>query len=337
MTVSQTKIAKLVGVSRSAVSHVLNGREYMVSAEVHKRIMEVVREQDYHRNVLVRGLQTKSTQVFGLIITDVGVSYFSKLVTAIEAAGKAKQYQCFLCQSHSSVPALEKEIATLREYRVDGLIVMPTNSFERPDVFQRLIDHKVPVVLLDMEVAGVSASYAGNDNVAIGRLATQHLLELGHRRIACIKGYTEQLNLRERVEGYEQAMREAGLKLDKRLIVGGTRSATGGEEAVQELISKQVEFTALVTSSDFSAIGAIRELQRQGRRVPADVSVVGCANLSMGEWVTPRLTTVDQNPQDVAQAAFDLLYEQIQKRGSRARKIWVKPSLVLRDSTTRLT
>ena len=332
MAASQQAIADRVGVSRTAVTHVLNGRGHMVGEAVRERILAAAAECDYHRNVLVRGMQRRRTRVIGLVVTR-ATGYFSRLVMSIETAAKSHGYQCFLCQTHSSTVNMEKEVATLREYRVDGLILMPVNSMVQPEVYRRLLTHRVPFVVLDMAVAGVKAPCAQTDNVAIGRLATQHLLELGHRRIACVKGYWDALNARERVAGYKQALRAAGLAVRDPLLVDGGYIPENGRVAVRELLARKARFTALVAPNDVVALGAIQELRLHGFRVPEDVSVVGCGDDESCEWVTPRLTSVDQKPDDLGRAAFELLHGQLENGVQQATQVMIQPTLVVREST----
>ena len=334
MAISQQQIADRVGVSRTAVTHVLNGREHMVGDEVRKRILQELKACDYHRNVLIRAMQQRKTRVLGLVIARAD-GYFSKLVASIETTAKDCDYQCFLCQTHSSIENMEREVATLREYQVDGLIVMPVNSIDEPvEFYERLIAHDVPLVLLDISVDGLEAPCAQTDNIAVGRLATQHLLELGHRRIACLRGYPKASNAREREQGYREALAEAGLPVAEELMAGGGYVAEAGREAVRELLARKVEFTALFAANDVVALGAIDELRKNGWRVPEDVSVVGVGNEDVAQWGNPPLTSVDQKPDDVGRAAVELLLARIdQELSPETQTRLISPQLVVRNST----
>jgi LacI family transcriptional regulator len=333
---SQRAIAERVGVSQGAVSHVLNGREHLVGAVVRARIRRALKECGYHRNALVRALQTNRTHVLGVIVPEALVSFFAEILTSVERAAKERQFQCFLCQSHNDMDTLDREIGTLREYRVDGLIIVAFNSVDRPEVYGALRQGHVPTVIVDCEIAGVRLPLVANDNLAIGRVATEHLVRLGHRRIACIQGYWGQLNARERVQGYRLAMREAGIAVDEAWVVAGGYEVEQGAQAVHGLRERGVDFTAVVACSDLTAIGVLQELRRQGRRVPEEVSVVGCGNLDMAAYTTPALTTVDQKPDELGRAAVNLLVKQIEAPPGRARKVatvLVEPALVVREST----
>ena len=332
MSISQTAIARQVGVSRTAVSHVLNGRTHMVGPEVRERILEAVEVSGYHRNALVKALKSNRTHVIGILVPELSVSFFSEVVRSAEREARANGLQCFLCQSHSSSDALAKDVAALREYRVDGLLIAPASDKDNQPLYKSLTDQKFPFVLLDTGVEGIKAASVINHHVAIGRLATEHLLSLGHTRIACFRGYPG-LPSDQRYEGYCQALKKAGVELNPELIVGDNYNFEAGLEAVRELLRRKARFTALVASSDYVALGAIQELARNGIRVPDDISVVGCANLDVSKMVTPPLTSVDQSPKSIGEKAVRLLIEQIDQQSPSATTIKVNPKLVVRGTT----
>lgn len=333
MSISQATIALQVGVSRTAVSHVLNGRCHMVSADTRARILKAVEVGGYHRNALVRALRSNRTHVIGVVVPDAGFSFFGQIIRAVETKAGTHGLHCFLCQSHSLPEEIEKDVMTLREYRVDGLVIVPSSSGAKPEIYQSLLHQKMPFVLLDVPVTGVKTHFVGNDNVGAGRLAAEHLLALGHRRIAFVEGYHENLGSAERLQGYRQALKNAGIDADPALVVGDGFEFETGREAVCTLLDANVEFTALIASSDYVALGAIQELARVGVQVPTEVSVVGCGNVEVSAMVTPALTTVDQQPEEIGTRAMELLIGQIEGNIKRVRRVLVKPKLVMRGST----
>lgn len=304
----------------------------MVGPELRERIMEAVEESGYHRNALVKALRANRTHVIGVIMPELKVSFFSDMVGTIESEARSLGLQCFICQSHSSPEILEKEVIALREYRVDGLIVAPSNSAEPKDVYEMLEQQKYPFVLLDTNLKGMENSGVGSSNGTIGRMATEHLLDLGHRRIAYIKGYPG-VSSDQRFQGYTRALARAGVEMDPELVVGGGFVFETGLEGVRELMAKKSDFTAVVASSDVVAMGVLQELQRHGLRVPDEVSVVGCGNLDLSRMSTPPLTTVDQQPDVIAKRALELLTNRIQDRDAPHQYIRIEPKLIKRQST----
>jgi len=336
MNVSQMTISKQVGVSRSAVSHVLNGRGHMVSAETRKRIEEALNANGYHRNALVRALKENRTHVIGIIVPSGGLSFFTEIIDAAENQASAHGLQCFLCQTHSRLDVLEKELNALREYRVDGVLIIPSSSTAFPQVYRNLAKQKFPFVIADVPIDGLKTAYVGNDNACAGRLAAEHLLGLGHRRIAFIRGYHESLTARDRLAGFEQALKKAKVPLDPTLICGDGFTFEQGCSSVAELLKNKTKFTALVASSDFAALGAIQELSGRGLRVPEDVSIIGCGNLDFSAMITPSLSTINQNPQILGCEAINALVKQIEGKTKNVCRIMVPPELIARKSTAPL-
>lgn len=335
MSVSQSTISRQVGVSRTAVSHVLNGRGHMVSEETRKKIIEAVEASGYHRNALVRALRSNRTHVVGIVVPAAGFSFFSEIIRAAETEASSHGLQCFLCQSHNEPGDIIKEVAALREYRVDGILVAPSSSAETTEVYSALLAQKFPFVLIDVPVDGVNASFVGNDNVQAGYLATEHLIELGHERIAFINGYHGNPASAARLKGYRKSLAKAKIPFREELVVGDGFEFATGSDAVRSLIEADTLFSAVVASSDVAAMGAVQELGRCGISVPGQVSIVGCGNLDVSSMTSPSMTTVDQKPLDLGRLAMELLISHIEGTSSNAKKIIVKPEFVIRESTKR--
>lgn len=337
MGISQAEIARQVGVSRTAVSHVLNGRTHMVGPVMRRRILNAVNAAGYHRNALVRALKANRTHVVGIIVPEEGVSFFTEIIRSAESEAQLRGLQCFLCQSHSQPDALGKHVAALREYRVDGLLIAPASvASQKETIYRVLHEQKFPFVLVDNPVIALKTPFVGTDDVKAGVLATEHLLRLSHRRIACISGYHDSYPAKQRLAGYRQALTKAGVPIDEKLIVGDGFGFEDGQRATRALIEDKVDFTAIVTHSDIVALGAVQQLARHGLRVPQDVSVVGCGNLDVSAWVLPPLTTVDQNPREIGRVAMELLVSIIEGKAKAAPGAIVQPELVVRESSARL-
>jgi len=332
MSVTQMVISQQVGVSRSAVSHVLNGRGHMVSAETRKSIEQALTDNGYHRNALVRALKANRTHVIGIIVPTIALSFFTEVIEAAEKQASVHGLQCFLCQTGSRVDVLEKELNALREYRVDGVLILPSSSTAY-QVYRDLEKQKYPFVIVDVPIDGLKTAYVGNDNVCAGRLAAEHLLGLGHRRIVFIRGYHESLVARDRLAGFQQALKKARVSLDSSLVVGHGFTFEQGRSVVAQLLNCKAKFSAIVALSDYVALGVMQELADRGLRVPEDVSVIGCGNLNFSSMVTPSLTTINQNPQKLGREAINALVKQIEGKATRAHQLTVVPELIVRKST----
>jgi LacI family transcriptional regulator len=268
------------------------------------------------------------------VVPNAGFHFYSEIVRAAEQEAGDHGFQCFLCQNHCESGHIEKEINALREYRVDGIMIVTTSSMASPLAYRSLKQHKVPFVVVDVPTESVKTHFVGSDNFEAGRVATEHLLKLGHRRIAFLKGYHENPGAQERLKGYMNALLEFGISVDDDLMTGDGFEFESGQRAISTLLDRHISFSALITSSDFAALGAVQELGRMGLRVPDDISLIGCGNLDFSAMVTPTLTTIDQHPLQLGRQAMHLLVDQIEGRAKASQKILVKPDLVARESTS---
>lgn len=331
--VSHRTIAESVGVSRAAVSHVLNGREHMVSEATCKKILNAVKETGYHRNALVRALKSDTTHVVGILVPTMDLSVFSNIVCGAELVAKREGWQVFFCQTHSLQERVLEEIQILREYRVDGLIIVTVNSESNVEEYRTLKRDKLPFVLVDVPADNVKTSFVGNDQAHGAYISTKHLIESGHKRIVLIKGYHGNPNMRLRLAGYQKALSEHELPFDENLVFDLAFTYESGVEAAKELLKKETVFDAIIASSDHCALGAIDTLQDHGLRVPNDISVIGWGNNEMSRYVTPRLTTLDQKAQALGDRAMCFLLDQISKKKQTLKSEIIRPELVLRNST----
>ena len=305
----------------------------MVSAETCIRILKALDENGYHKNALVRALRANRTHVVGIVVPNAGFHFYSEIVRAAEKEAGDHGFQCFLCQNHYESGQIEKEINALREYRVDGIMIVTASSMASPLAYRSLKQHKVPFVVVDVPTESVKTHFVGSDNFEAGRVATEHLLKLGHRRIAFLKGYHENPGAQERLKGYMNALLEFGISVQDDLMTGDGFEFESGQRAISTLLDRHISFSALIASSDFAALGAVQELGRRGLRVPDDISLIGCGNLDFSAMVTPTLTTIDQHPLQLGCQAMHLLVDQIEGRAKASQKILVKPDLVFREST----
>ncbi len=337
MTVTLQEISKELGLSRAAVSHVVNGRAHEVSSQTRERILEALQRHDYQPNALVRSLQQKKTHVISVIVPSISISFYPDMINAIEREAQRMGYQCFLAQSHSIDALQDKIISTMREYRVDGILICPSCSSDQKEMLYRLWQHKTPVVLMDNPVEGLPLPCIRIDDERAGYLATKHLLDLGHRRIVHIRGIEDEavVNANARLRGYRQALSEAGIEPDDSLVVHGHRLPSTTLPSLEELLDQQVPFTAIFAYNDTYAIEAMRSLRRRGIQMPQEVSLVGCGNLAIGKLLDPTLTSIHQQPQQIGYEAMRQLNQRINDTEFVLASKLMEPELIIRQSTMR--
>jgi DNA-binding LacI/PurR family transcriptional regulator len=326
-------VAKRANVSIRTVSNVVNGYA-PVSDELRARVQVVLDEVGYRPNLIARNLKQGRTGMIGLVVPELDVPYFAELVREVITAARAHGYVVMVDQTDGDAER-ERELLARdsRATMFDGLLLSPL-AISAEELRGR--GNRVPIVLLGEHIFNGSFHHVAIDNVAAARTATGHLLEQGRRRVAAIgdqpyaTGETAQL----RTSGYRQAHARMGLDVDERLIVPTPRFHRRlGLEAMERLLALPDPPDAVFCYNDLLALGAMRALNRAGRRIPDDVAVVGIDDIEEGEYSTPSLTTVAPDKAEIARLAVGVLIESINGSAPTPSEIVVPHRLIVREST----
>lgn len=329
--VTLREVAESVGLAPGTVSAVLNNAPSARAIPEHtrQRIRAAAEELNYRPNFLARSLRKKRTYTVGLIIEEIGDAYGAMVISGVEAYLRKHNY-FFLTVIHRHDAAMLREHSQLLlERGVEGFITIDTSlqeSLSLPTV--SVAGHRklngVTNLVLDQE-HGV-------------RMALEHLLALGHRKIAFMKGQPRSSDSEERWKGVCKVAQELGLEMDSDLIVHlefDDPSPQLGYPYAKQLLARKKPFTALFAYNDISAIGAIRAIQEEGLRIPQDVSVVGFDDIPWAAYHTPSLTTVRQPLNQMGEMAAEVLIRLIEHDGEDSPEIAIEPTLVVRESTGR--
>lgn len=297
-------IARIAGVSTATVSHVINGTR-KVSPDTARRVRAAMDETSYRPNTLARGLRTKHSNAIGFIVPDIANPFHAELARAVEQACFAAGRTVAVCCSGYSPEREQQHVEALWEQRVSGLLLAPARTVSPGVALARELG--LPTVAVDNECAGMSQAVTSNNKVA-GELAARHLLELGHQRFACITSKPGWATTNDqRLAAFRATLAEAGYKLPGEAVAYTDFAVTGGDVAMVELLARDLEMTAVFACNDLIAAGAIGALHRAGRRVPADVSVVGVDDSLVSQLTVPPLTSIKQDVDGLAEQAIALL------------------------------
>ena len=329
--VTLKEVAKHVGLAPGTVSAVLNNAPSARAIPVHtqERIHAAARKLNYRPNFLARSLRNKRTYTVGLIIEEIGDAYGSMVISGVEAYLRQHNY-FFLTVIHRHDASMLREYShLLLERGVEGFITVDTSLQE-------------PLPLPTVSVAGHRA-LKGVTNIVLdqergARVALEHLLGLGHGKIAFMKGQTFSSDSEDRWKAVCGVAQELGLEMDPDLVVNlevDDPSPQVGYPYAKQLLARKKPFTALFAYNDISAIGAIRAIQEEGLRIPQDVSVVGFDDIPWAAFHTPSLTTVRQPLGRMGQMAAEALIRMIEHGGENSSEIAIEPTLVVRESTGR--
>jgi LacI family transcriptional regulator len=335
MSATIYEVARAAGVSTATVSRALNGSG-QVAERTRLRVTEAIAALGYQPNNVARSLVLKATHTIAVLLPDITNPFFPALVKGVQLAADEEGYAVLLGHTGGDPAKEESYFQVLRGQQVDGVLLVGLIS--APESLKGLTGHGLPVVTLDRPVNVPGSATVRVDHKAGGRIATEHLLELGHRRIAHISGPKGLSVSQQRLDGYRRALSTHGVSFNDRLVAQGDFSEDGGYRGVQELLRARTRFTALFAANDLSAIGAMTALREHGMNVPDEVSVVGFDDIHVASYTSPKLTTVRQPIYDMGRAAAKLLIDASRKKVSLKDNTTIfDAELVVRESTRRLS
>lgn len=322
-------VAKAAGVSPATVSRILNGTA-VVNDEKKKAVDDAVARLGYVPNPMARGLAGGRTLSIGVMTQAIDSPFYGAALRGIEDQLDPAGYSPLFVSGHWAEETEQRCLEVLLARRVDGIIVL-TGRLTNAEL--RKISHKVPVVVTGRMLREPHLYSLDFDNFDGGRLATKHLIELGHTQIAFIAGSADHPDASERFRGYRAALKEAGISFRPSLVIQGEYHEESGLHAVTTLLSKKIPFTAIFSTNDQMAIGAAHGLQMNGLRVPADVSLVGFDDLPISRYAMPPLTTVHQPAYEMGEMAAQAMLTLLQ--GETPKQVLSAPRLITRASTER--
>ena len=335
MTVSIKDIARAADVSHSTVSRALSDSD-LVRATTKARILRLAREMGYSPDARARSLVLGRTHTIGVVVTTFTDPFIAEVVQAVETAAHQHGYSLILASSNSEPEREMAAVQMLWSKRVDGLIV--TSSRIGALYQSRLDSLGVPVVLINshQEQQGPYTFSVTMDNRHGGALATAHLLELGHRRVAYVSGPADHSDDLERMAGYRQALAKADIVYDPALIVQGTGRAGGGQVAWASLAALPNRPSAVFCYNDMTAIGLLRVVREANLSIPLDLSVVGFDDIPLASYVEPRLTTIAQPKRDLGAKAMAMVLALMMNDGPKTATVAntvVQGRLIVRESS----
>jgi LacI family transcriptional regulator len=324
-------IARIAGVSLGTVSHVLNGTAG-VREPVRRRVLEAVRSSGYQPSQLARGLRRVQTNVIGMIIPDITNPFFPAVVRGAEDLAFSNGYRLILCNTDNDHSKELAHLNELRTYLPAGLIVIPSTFSDLTVQAQSYRAAGAGVVCIDRLPKGWDGDSVTADNQTGAYRATQHLVKMGHKRLAMIIGPLHLTNAEERLNGFRQAIEEARLELAPEYVQETTFDKQGGASKARLLLRLIPRPTAIFAGNDMIALGVLTAIREAGLRCPEDVSVMGFDDLDLAETTNPALSSVSQSGYQLGMTAARILLERIGGDAGPARHVVIETSLKVRDS-----
>ena len=328
-------VASKAEVSIATVSRVVNGNR-PVHPHIRERVLKAIEELDYRPNYLARGLRQRNTSMIGLIAPDNSNPFYAEVARAIEDAGFAAGYSVIFCNSDLSEEKQQAYIDVLLSHKVDGVILIDMEGTV-PKVLERILAEHVPVVLTNTDVFVPTLDQVVVDNHQGGYLAGKYLLGLNHQSFGCISYFRpDPYNQGSRVVGFLQALGEVGIELTPEDFAVGNGRYESGYKAMQELLQRRPDLTAVFAFNDLVALGAMNAIRAQGMRVPEDISIIGFDNILYSSIFEPALTTIAQPIAAIGQECIARLLERIHQPDTPPTQIKLPVELIERCSCRRL-
>ncbi|EPO1792385.1 ribose operon transcriptional repressor RbsR [Cronobacter turicensis] len=323
-------VARLAGVSTSTVSHVIN-KDRFVSEAIRLRVEDAIRTLNYAPSALARSLKLNQTRTIGMLITASSNPFFSELVRGVERSCFERGYSLVLCNTDGDEQRMNRNLETLLQKRVDGLLLLCTETHQpSPAIMKRY--PAIPTVMMDWSPFDGDSDVIQDNSLLGGDIATRYLIDKGYTCIACVTGPLDKTPARLRLEGYRAAMQRAGLPVAEGYEVIGDFEFAGGLRAMQSLLALPEPPQAVFMGNDAMAVGAYQALYQAGLRIPQDIALVGYDDIELASYMTPPLTTIHQPKDELGELAIDVLIHRMAQPELQQQRLQLTPVLMVRGS-----
>lgn len=333
--VTLNDIAASLGVSKATVSLAIND-DSRVADKTRRKILSKIEELGYVYNRGAAGLSTGQSNTIGLAVHDITNPYFAEVCAECEAILSQNNKLAFLCNIRESLDHQDKFIQSMIEHRAEGLILSPAAGTTLQSL-KSIFTRKIPTVMIARYVKGAKLDFVGNDGILAFETVTNHLIKLGHTRIAMVGGGQQTTVSKNRRTGFFNAMKKKGIAIDHSLVINCETSPKGGEEAINYLLAHNTPPTAVVSFTDLVALGILSGLHRKGLTAGKDLAVVSCDDIEEADRGYVQLTTMKTRKGEIGRKAAELLIRRINEPDAPVRHLHLKSELVIRKSCGAIT
>ncbi|HTP10522.1 MAG TPA: LacI family DNA-binding transcriptional regulator [Anaerolineae bacterium] len=323
-------VAKLAGVAPITVSRVVNGADN-VADDTRQRVQQAIDHLHYVPNTLARSLRSHQSHTIALIVSDITNPFWTTVARGVEDTAAENDYRTILCNTDENPAKETNYLNLLVERRVDGVIIAPTTRDKRQLAMLKQL--QVPCVLIDRRVDGFRADRVYGDSRTGARLLIDHLVDLGHQRIALINGPSTISTAQDRADGYRESLLAHSIVVEEDLILQGDFKQESGHRLTQQALACNPRPTAIFAANNFIALGVLQALQEAGLRVPEDMALVCIDDVPYSSAIDPFLTVAAQPAYEMGASAARLLVERLTTyRSGKVREVVLPPQLIIRRS-----
>lgn len=328
--VTMKDIAQMAGVSKATVSMVMNKKDTSISDATRNKVLEIAKEMRYIPNSIARSLSTKKSGTIGIILPDITNPFFSEMARAIEDEAERLEYNLIICNTDNDIDKEQKYMELLISKLIDGIIFM--SGGKSNESITILKSNNIPFVLVDRYIEGYIDDYGvfclNKQGVEDG---VKYLYDKGKRKIVFVKGRENVEISKQRLEGYIDAMKKYGI-YDEKYIFEGDFNVDGGKIATEKIINCFDNLDAIFYSNDMMALGGMKILQRNGYKIPTDISVMGFDNIQISAVIEPELTTIAQPIYNMGKKACSILIDVINGDIPTEKQVFFKTELIIRGT-----
>jgi LacI family transcriptional regulator len=327
--ITMKDIAKEANVSVATVSHVINGTK-VISKNTYDRVMDVIKKYNYVPNSAAKNLRQKSTKTAGLIVSSLPDSFVTKMIYGVEERAREMGYNVLLVNTNENRSYEEETINLLHSKMVDGVILSPTSK--DIEYLKKYTDKDFPIVMVNRYDSNLSnIPRVTGDNFQLGYEATSHLINHGHKKIGFIYSVPNVSTTNDRLAGYKKALEDNGIEFDEQFLERGYATVEGGAKAVETLLKRDSEITAVFAQTDLMTIGVISKLKEQSIKIPEQVAIVGFGDFESATIIEPPVTNITLPAETIGRTAFDVLLSKINNPNYMTH-IQLPPTLVVHNS-----
>jgi DNA-binding LacI/PurR family transcriptional regulator len=332
MKVTIEDVAKRAGVSKTTVSRIINGNFKQTTEETKQKVLDVIRDLDYRPNALAQGLKSMRTNVIAIVLSNLKNPFWTNVLEGVEDTCSRLNYHLMICNTNENSSLERDHIKDLQMRQVDGIIVNPT--VHNQAFFEKIEESKYPIVLISRKLEGINLNYVVMDNVYGGKLATEHLLRTGRKRIAAFVYRTIGVSTwQDRVTGYREALLEAGYSENHLDIREAGEEKGSVKEAVIRLCQGKDRPDAIFSTNNMMTLEIMEGIHELGIQIPSDIAMIGYDETVWSRHLSPPLTTVHQPAYEMGKLAAENLIRQIKAKGQpKPKTITLVPDLIIRRS-----
>lgn len=330
-------IAEYLNITGSTVSRALNDHP-KISKATKKAVQKAVIKLNYQPNNIAAALRSGRSNIIGIIVPTADRSFFSSVVYGIEEIANTAGYNVMICQTHDNHQNEINKVQALLNAGVDGVIASHAKEIPNFNHFKKIISNNIPLILFDRSINDLSVSQVVIDDFLGSYMATEHLIEQGCKRIAHFSSLHSISIYNDRLRGYREALRVAGIEYNDKLVKPSNLQLEDGISCMKELLDSGEQPDAVFSSSALGAMGAIMVLKERSLNVPEDVAIVAFSNEVYMTFTEPTLSTIEQHSKRMGTMAAELFLKEISEKKSPfyPQKIVINPELIIRGSSLRI-